>query len=251
MTLDKHQTQLVGAAASQRHDAGVIVPLFANGAFTPFLKNLLCSMRRVAVQSWMVIAMDNATCPSLKRGGFIDALAEKYACVEPYGAHPLVGASVATYGSVEFWRLVVQRPLWVRWLLVQGYSVLQCDVDVVWLRDPLPYFGSRGVSALGKRCGNPGNLIKQVYSNRTGRLKWQQRKSPLPCPHHNSTLLVQSEMGFGYNCGFYLVRPGNSSVSFIDAWLQEMLQPTKEKSMHEQHAGHAPSRTLRTIYSAS
>lgn len=32
----------------------------------------------------------------------------------------------------------MQRPLWVRWLLMQGYSVVQCDLDIVWLHDPLP-----------------------------------------------------------------------------------------------------------------
>ena len=28
----------------------------------------------------------------------------------------------------------MQRPLWIRWLLTQDYTVLQCDVDIVWLR---------------------------------------------------------------------------------------------------------------------
>ena len=32
--------------------------------------------------------------------------------------------------------LVVQRPLWMRWLLNEGFSVLQCDADVVALLQP-------------------------------------------------------------------------------------------------------------------
>ena len=34
--------------------------------------------------------------------------------------------------------MVMQRPLWIHWLLGEGYAVLNCDLDVVWLRDPLP-----------------------------------------------------------------------------------------------------------------
>ena len=45
---------------------------------------------------------------------------------------------VATYRSVNFNRMVMQRPLWVRFLLQQGYSVIQCDLDIVWIRDPQP-----------------------------------------------------------------------------------------------------------------
>ena len=130
----------------------VLIPLFSNGGFLPFLRNLLCSLRRLEVRNYLVIAMDNATCPNLWRDRG-DALragggeGEGYPateCVYPYhaSATAVVGASrpgsVATYRSVDFNRMVMQRPLWVRWLLLQGYSVIQCDLDIVWLHDPHP-----------------------------------------------------------------------------------------------------------------
>lgn len=170
--------------------------------------------------NWLSIALDDTLCPSLRRGGFLDV---PHACVEPYATRPLVGAGLHTIGSVEYLRMVVQRPLWVRWLLTQGYSVLQCDVDVVMLRNPLPYLASAAALAAPRRCNNPANLNSS-------------RRAALPCPHHNSTLLLQSELSYGYNAGFYLVRPSESSVAFFDSWMQEMVQPTKESAVQEQHA---------------
>ena len=41
--------------------------------------------------------------------------------------------------------IVMQRPLWMQWLLERGYEVVQSDLDIVWLRDPLPYLQQRGV----------------------------------------------------------------------------------------------------------
>ena len=228
--LDAGQRQMVGEAATKRHADGILVPLFANAAFLPFLKNLLCSMRRLGVGNWFVIAMDNATCPGLQSGGF---LTEAHACVEPYQTRPLQTAD-AKYGTAPFWRLVVQRPLWVRWLLMQGYSVLQCDVDVVWVRNPLPHLSSAQVQAPPKRCSHPGSIYGAT--NKSGSMRWKQRLGQFSCSHANSTLMLQSEQGYGYNCGFYFVRPHSSSILFMDKWMQEMLRPTHQKSMHEQHA---------------
>jgi len=197
----------------------------------------------------MAVAMDNATCPSLSRGGFLTSAAEaataQHACVEPYAMRPLVGASTAAYGSAPFWRLVVQRPLWIRWLLTQDYTVLQCDVDVVWMNSPLPHLASPRAFAPPKSCSHPASIFGA--RNISGQIRWRQKKE-YQCPHANSTLMVQSELSYGYNCGFYLARPCSSSVAFMDAWMEEMLRPTKEHTMHEQHAmlytlGHVFSRS--------
>ena len=245
VALDSSMQRVVGEAAARRHADRVLVPLFANAAFLPFLKNLLCSLRRLDVHNWIVVAMDNATCPSLQRSGFFSA-AESHACVEPYAARPLVTSDRAQYGSTEFWRLVVQRPLWIRWLLTQGFSVLQCDVDVVWLRNPLHLFASTEELAPMRSCSHPASIFGPT--NKSGVIKWRQQINKFSCHMHNSTLMVQSEMGYGYNCGFYFARPDNSSVWFMDAWMEEMLRPALQRAMHEQHA---MLYTLGNVYSQS
>lgn len=237
VTLDNGMKRIVGRAAAKRVDeqTNLLVPLFSNLAFAPFLKNLLCSMRRLSVSNWMVVSMDNATCPELRRTGFVDPIKDRHACVEPYLERPLVTAAREDYGSGGFWRLVVQRPLWIRWLLTKGYGVLQCDVDVVWMRNPLPYLTSMETHSPPKRCAHPASIYG--YQNVSGKgVRWRQNAKTFSCAHHNSTLLVQSELGYGYNCGFYLVRPHASSIAFMDAWMEEMLHPTHHGVMHEQHA---------------
>ena len=202
IALDDHMKQLVRSSVAVRHQNRVIVPLFTDVGFMPFLKNLLCSIARLQVDNWAVVAMDNATCPALRSTGFAQ---QAQACVQPYTHRSLSeGAGERRgYGSVHFWRLVIQRPLWIKWLLQEGYSVLQCDVDIVWLHNPLPYFEGPSM---------------QKY-----------------------TAFFQSEQVFGINCGFYFVRPVNSSISLIQAWMDDMVGPkathvTNGGKMHEQHS---------------
>ena len=104
--IDEQMGEMVGRVAAQRAVGGAVVPLFANHGFLPFLKNLLCSMSRVGVRNWFVIAMDNATCPELEKP-FL--LGQQMACVNPYHAgclplprshaHPLPSQTVGPVSS--------------------------------------------------------------------------------------------------------------------------------------------------------
>ena len=200
--LDAHAMRVVGAAARRRASYSrapgepTIIPLFSNHGFLPFLRNLICSMRRLRVNNWLVIAMDNATCPALMGA---PGNGEQSACVYPYSrAKTGVTTSndVATYRSVNFNRMVMQRPLWVRWLLSRGYSVIQCDLDIVWLRDPQP-------------------LLRSIR-----------------VPH----MLFQSEQAYGLNGGFYFARPGNATLTFFDDWLERLQLMISNPNFEEQHA---------------
>lgn len=124
--LDAHMKGIVGAAAATRHVVSgadkVIAPFFSNQGMLPFLRNLLCSMGRLQVESWFVVGMDENTCPNLWPG---QPAPEKHVCVEPYKERPLVSGGKLRFGGSEFWKLVIQRPLWIYWLAQEGYSVLQ------------------------------------------------------------------------------------------------------------------------------
>ena len=125
------------------------------------------------VENYVAVSMDNSTCKSLRATGFVQAAG---ACVSPYLLRPLSSGNQETYSaynSLHFWRLVIQRPLWVMWLLTEGYTVLQCDVDIVFLRNPLPLLQSPKLRKFDA--------------------------------------LFQSEQAYGINCGFYLVRPTNAT----------------------------------------
>lgn len=85
------------------------------------------------------------------------------------------GERLITYGSAAFFQIALQRPLWVHFLLGQGFEVLNCDTDIVWLSNPLPLLARlRGVllvqtdSGQGKNSGfylaRPSPTTQQFFA---------------------------------------------------------------------------------------
>ena len=234
--LDDYAISVVGAAAKVRAQYGqgpggpIVIPLFSNHGFMPFLRNTICSMRRLHVNNWLVIAMDNKTCPTLM-GTPGDG--EQSACVFPYSRSSdsvTSDTKVATYRSVNFNRMVMQRPLWVRWLLQQGYSVIQCDLDIVWLRDPQPFLRTkrmkrRYVSYVPTRDDQPP---AGSASGPGGKVDGSNGV----VPH----MVFQSEQAYGLNGGFYFARPLPQTLAFYDAWVERLTVMINMPSFEEQHA---------------
>ena len=196
MHLDAHMKGEVGRAVATRHRNRVIVPLFSNLVIMPFLKNMLCSMARLQVENWAVVSLDMETCGALKARGFATA---RDSCVEPYQFRPLSDEAHKNesfkHGSPHFWRLVIQRPLWVQWMMQKGYSVLQCDVDIVWLHNPLLHFEKPAM---------------QKYS-----------------------AFYQSEQVYGMNCGFYFMRPDQAALGCVPCgmhWAASTAPPSHHTS---------------------
>ena len=197
------------AARAARARAGpsqLVMPLFSNAGFMPYLRNLLCSLQRLDVDNWFVIALDNETCPLLG--------ATEGHCVQPYrdgggggsgagsnggGGRSGVGRTVQSYGSFGFYWIAMQRPLWLYWLLGRGHSVINCDLDIVWLRDPRPHLSQPG--------------------------------------HASADMLFQPDTGHGVNGGFYVARPTPRVLTLFEAWLADLaLKATARKGFEEQHS---------------
>ena len=195
------------AARAARARAGpsqLVMPLFSNAGFMPYLRNLLCSLQRLDVDNWFVIALDNETCPLLG--------ATEGHCVQPYrdgggggsgagsnggGGRSGVGRTVQSYGSFGFYWIAMQRPLWLYWLLGRGHSVINCDLDIVWLRDPRPHLSQPG--------------------------------------HASADMLFQPDTGHGVNGGFYVARPTPRVLTLFEAWLADLaLKATARKGFEEQ-----------------
>jgi len=62
------------------------------------------------------------------------------------------------YGTVEYQELILERTILVNKVLHLGFNILLCDIDAVWLKNPMPYI-SRGYDiqaqpeADGRLCG--------------------------------------------------------------------------------------------------
>lgn len=116
------------------------MPLFSNGGFSGFLKHTLCSLDRLNMSYWFVIAFDNSTCPGLEPS--FGLRNTHSSCIYPYSTHDLQSGEVAKYRSSGFNMMVMQRPMWVMRLLKHGYEVIQADLDLGWLHSPIDYFST-------------------------------------------------------------------------------------------------------------
>lgn len=256
----------VGRVAAARADHGMVVMLQSNSGFLPFLRNTVCSLQRLAVNNWLVIALDNVTCPafeatSLTADQISTAKTTRGACAFPYGVDASSSSSgkapfslqrgIAEYGSLPFVRMVMQKPLWIKWLLEQGYAVLQCDLDIVWLRDPQPHLRSLLVApqpTWSSRRAHPvaelplgSPKLPRVHIPRTGH-------DPHLWPHNESLrpmvpdIVIQSEQVHGLNSGFFFIRPTDASLQLVTAWLERILAQarlgnfTAMRGVDEQHA---------------
>ena len=201
VALDKRMMSLVDPVVAARARDNVIIPLFSNRGFLPYVKNLLCSVDRVSVDNWMVLALDNATCAPIAAGfGLVNQQPNSgQPCVYPYSHRPLTKSHVSKYRSKEFNRMVMQRPMWVRHLLRSGYSVLQCDLDIAWLKSPFELFKASTLFA-------------------------------------NADLLLQSESGHGHNAGFYFARPTVATDVFMTRWIDDLIKLWGQRAFEEQHS---------------
>lgn len=266
--LESYAQSLVSAAARKRarFGDGIIIPLFSNSGFLPFLRNLICSMRRLSVHNWLVIAMDNKTCPALMGSA---GRGEQTVCVYPYdedGAGVTSQHGIATYRSVAFNRMVMQRPLWVRFLLKLGLSVIQCDLDIVWLRDPQPLL-RHGVVVRRPRMADTlvANTTAATLREQSrailasGRQIIRTASGALVSPPRMFTfmnsqpdLAFQSEQGYGLNGGFYFARPTWNTIAFFDDWIEYLQKMINASAFEEQWAlngalnrvGKLPNRSL-------
>lgn len=162
-------SQLATAHAESFGSQGsIIMPLFSNAKFVPFLRNLLCSIERLAVNAWFAIGLDNHTCVELNQHG-------SRRCVHPYDASAAtLSEQRAVFGSQSFFLLALQRPLWVHHLLSLGLTVLNCDLDIVWLHNPIPFLSpirnhliiqsdtGHGLNS-GFYLARPASISKQLF----------------------------------------------------------------------------------------
>lgn len=224
------------ATRSQPEGPRLLMPLYATLGMRAMLKNLLCSVERLDVRvGRLVIAMDAPTPRALSTCGVVRAswgAHRPIACEAPYAAVPRPGSSSggnggssggngggkssgsdddagggelgaasaapSRYLSREFNAIMIHRVAWTSLLLGRGLSILHCDLDIVWLHDPLPHFAS--------------------------------------APLERADMLIMSEQGYGNNGGFYLMRHSNRTLAFLHAWLRQLTLHWSVKGFEEQHA---------------
>ena len=261
--LGSEERKAVALAAAARAKNNILITAFSNQGYLPFLRNLVCSLTRLQLHNYLIIAWDNATCPA---AGLANST-----CVHPY--HERIGGivtathGIATYRSQAFNRMVLQKPLWVQWLLRVGFEVLLADLDTVWLHDPQPLLRALRVLRAAKppyrescctgRVGacRPGCTSVSVYehpvafpplagSALTRLALTPVKKQALTAARRRSAarsalvpdIVFQSEHAHGVNSGLFFARPTNASLRLVGAWIERLAELLETAAFEEQWA---------------
>ncbi|XP_065035387.1 arabinosyltransferase XEG113-like [Musa acuminata AAA Group] len=107
----------------------IIIVTFGNHAFLDFILNWVKHLTDLNIFNILVGAMDTK---------LLEALYWKGIPVFDMGSK-MVTVDVG-WGSAKFQKMGREKVLLINALLPFGYELLMCDTDMVWLKNPLPYF---------------------------------------------------------------------------------------------------------------
>ncbi|XP_065029426.1 arabinosyltransferase XEG113-like [Musa acuminata AAA Group] len=126
---DPKSFQLTKEMVKHRAKDNIIIVTFGNHAFLDFILNWVKHLTDLNIFNILVGAMDTR---------LLEALYWKGIPVFDMGSK-MVTVDVG-WGSAKFHKMGREKVLLINALLLFGYELLMCDTDMVWLKNPLPYF---------------------------------------------------------------------------------------------------------------
>ena len=130
---------LLDVCASVCAPGGDLVVTFANWSHADFVINWLVGIRRLGITSFVVVALDGRSLRFFSRLGVPCAL-----------WHDPSSPEQAVY-TLGFRAICNEKPHLVLCLLSAGYNVVWTDSDIVWLRNPLPFFRAKAKAKLSAK----------------------------------------------------------------------------------------------------
>lgn len=170
----------------------VVVTVAVNYAYRNLALNFVCNLKRLSISNYLILAMDNAVYQYLakrKANVFFHTLHLPESLLNAGQTRRRLlqqrGENEDIFGSSAFIETSRRKSLLVLKVLRLGYTVVFSDVDVVWVRNPIP--------ALLK---HPSDFVLQ--SDRS----YKDEDSPL---------------NYNLNSGLYLARSSPATVSTMQA----------------------------------
>lgn len=121
----------------KQHTNQSVIVATVDAGYIDFALNWACSLRRLRIDNFLFHAVDDTIFRTLQDLGlpvvkYVSQLSQNYSA----------GASrdSVVYGSVSYQSIMNTRTEIVTKILQKGYHVLLSDVDIVFLRDPFPFF---------------------------------------------------------------------------------------------------------------
>ncbi|URD78485.1 Nucleotide-diphospho-sugar transferase [Musa troglodytarum] len=126
---DLKSFQLTKEMVKQHAKDNIIIVTFGNHAFLDFILNWVKHLTDLNIFNILVGAMDTK---------LLEALYWKGIPVFDMGSE-MITVDIG-WGSTKFRKMGREKVLLINALLPFGYEFLMCDADMVWLKNPLPYF---------------------------------------------------------------------------------------------------------------
>ncbi|KMZ58542.1 Glycosyltransferase-like protein [Zostera marina] len=167
----------------QRVKDNVIIVTFGNYAFMDFILTWVKHLTDLNVTNLLVGAMDDK---------LMEELYWKGIPVFDMGSH--MKTHDVGWGSREFHKMGREKVFLINSILPFGYELLMCDTDMVWLKNPLPYFARFPEADV---LTSSDHLVPTVSDDR---------------------LELWKEAGSAYNIGIFHWRPTNASLELAKKW---------------------------------
>ncbi|KAF8412902.1 hypothetical protein HHK36_000874 [Tetracentron sinense] len=121
--------RLTNAFVKHRVKDNIIIVTFGNYAFMDFILTWVKHLTDLGLSNLLVGAMDTK---------LLEALYWKGVPVFDMGSH--MSTIDVGWGSPTFHKMGREKVILIDAMLPFGYEILMCDTDMVWLKNPLPYF---------------------------------------------------------------------------------------------------------------
>ncbi|KAK4486282.1 hypothetical protein RD792_008952 [Penstemon davidsonii] len=184
--------RLTKELVQQRVKDNVVVVTFGNFAFMDFILTWVKHLSDMGVDNLLVGAMDTK---------LLEALYWKGVPVFDMGSH--MSTIDVGWGTPTFHKMGREKVILIDSILPYGFELLMCDTDMVWLKNPLPYFARfPEADMLTSTDQTSVTVVDDKLDD------WKQA-------------------GAAYNIGIFHWRPSVSSMKLAKEWKEMLLADDK------------------------
>lgn len=174
---------------ASRAQNNVIIVTFANHAFLDFVLTWVKHLTELNVFNILVGAMDTK---------ILEALFWEGVPVFDMGSN--LNTIDVGWGTPTFHKMGREKAILVDHILSMGFEILMCDTDMVWMKNPLPYFAKFPRADVLVSSDEVASSVD------------------------DDQLEVWQEAHGAYNIGIFLWRPSEISKHFAKQWKQQLLE---------------------------
>ncbi|GBG80380.1 hypothetical protein CBR_g30748 [Chara braunii] len=185
---DTKKFGLTKALVESRARDNVIVVSFANNAFFDFAVSWVRHLTDLGLDNVLVGALDDIILSKLY-----------YLGVPVFGVESRLPPHDPGWGSPGFHKIVQKKLGLLRTLLDMGFEVLMSDTDVMWVRDPIPFFRHHEAADVLTSSDQVSNVARDESLE-----DWRIAHA-------------------AYNIGILFYRPTNASRKQLRAWEAEIM----------------------------